>query len=343
WHQVKLPDGLKRDSNKLMAALRGLLEDRVLQDLSQLHFALPKQWVSGESVWVCVCDLSWLESHYRAFEDAGRAVGRIVPELSPALDAQQIYAIGRPQTDPLWLTDRDQGVVPLNLQLLDQGLSWIDLETPIQCEPAWANAIEQRSRRLTLERIGSHWAKALNSGWDLAQFGLQTHSRARAWRQLSAWMDEFRTSRAWRPARWGLLVLVLAQFIGLNAWAWRTQQGWAEQTQAWTAILKNSFPKVQVVIDAPAQMQREVDRLQKGSGQLARSDFEMLLQQMGETWPKGKPTPSQLNYRNGELKWPLSALSASESVGMRDKLTRRGFTLAQHQNDWLLHATELGK
>ena len=40
WHQVSLPAGLQRNPARLTAALHGLLEEQLLEEPEQMHFAL---------------------------------------------------------------------------------------------------------------------------------------------------------------------------------------------------------------------------------------------------------------------------------------------------------------
>lgn len=84
WHRISLPAGLGRSGARLQAALVGLLEDRLLQDPTQLHLALPAHWAAGEPTWVAACDKAWLHAHLQALDEAGLSVQRIVPELAPA-------------------------------------------------------------------------------------------------------------------------------------------------------------------------------------------------------------------------------------------------------------------
>ena len=50
WQRVTLPQGVGAQSPRLRAVLEGLLEERVLDDPAQLHFALPPQVPAGSPV-----------------------------------------------------------------------------------------------------------------------------------------------------------------------------------------------------------------------------------------------------------------------------------------------------
>ena len=92
WHQVQLPKGTlgrrffqEGGDLRLRAVLEGLLEDRLLDDVEQLHFALEPQATTEAPVWVAVCERAWLRSALQALEQAGFELSRVVPDF--ALDA----------------------------------------------------------------------------------------------------------------------------------------------------------------------------------------------------------------------------------------------------------------
>ena len=78
WHRLALPRGALKggmfqegSAGRLRAVLDGLLEDRVLDDTSQLHFALEPQPRLNEPVWVAACDRAWLHAWLEALAQAG--------------------------------------------------------------------------------------------------------------------------------------------------------------------------------------------------------------------------------------------------------------------------------
>jgi general secretion pathway protein L len=108
--------------------------------------------------------------------------------------------------------------------------------------------------------------QAAQSEWDLAQFDLAATGSARwvkAWVRLQQALWQ---SPAWRPARWGVAVLLLCQVLGLNAWAWKLQSDLHSRQSDLVQIMKQTFPDIQVVVDAPLQMAREVQGCAKLRG-----------------------------------------------------------------------------
>jgi general secretion pathway protein L len=68
WHAVALPAGKALSGQALRALLVGLLEERVLDDVQQLHFALQPEWKPGQTHWVAVCRKDWLQGHLQVLE-----------------------------------------------------------------------------------------------------------------------------------------------------------------------------------------------------------------------------------------------------------------------------------
>ena len=74
---------------------------------------------------------------------------------------------------------------------------------------------------------------------------------------------DFLQAPGWRPARWGVLLLLLANVMGLNAWAYKERSAQQSRRAAIGQTLTQTFPAVRVVVDAPLQMQRQFDLLRR--------------------------------------------------------------------------------
>ena len=343
WHRVDLPPGLHKQASRLHAALQGLLEDRLLDDPAQLHMALQAGWQGTARPWVAVCEHAWLNAHVQALEQAGLAVHRIVPELAPSSGPVHITALGDADTGWLWVNHPDRGVWGQPIQPLRQlitrlGLSPQDIDSAeVQAEPAVAALVaETLGRAAQLIPPGQHWLNAIATDWDLAQFDLRANAQTR---HLKNWQRHLSTlwhSAAWRPARWGAALLLISQLVGIQAWAWKTQALWQAEQQSWTQILRESFPQTQVVVDAPLQMAREVERLRQASGQLSVGDLESMLVALGQGLPAGTAAPRQLNYQNGQLQLPDFQLQAAEQTALQGHLQSQGYRLRAEGQGWLM-------
>lgn len=341
WHRVTLPAGLGRSSAKLQAALQGLLEDRLLQDSAQVHLALAPQWTAGTPTWVAACDKAWLQAHLQTLQAAGLTVQRIVPEFSPPASGQSGHALGDESNGWLWCTDAEHGVSGWPVAAAAQMPNgWLASAT-LQAEPGlvrWAQA--RHGEAVALVDSAAHWRTAAASAWNLAQFELQTDARTRRLQGLRQTCDTLVRHPQWRPARWGLAALLFSQLVGLQAWAWMTRQQWQTEQDQWPQILQQSFPKVSVVVDAPLQMAREVARLRQASGQLTPQDFESQLQALGSALPPDVTAPTQLDYQEGQLRWPAPALSAAQQTAFEQALQRQGYRLHSEANTQALQLLE---
>lgn len=341
WHRVELPPGLHKQAGRLQAALQGLLEERLLEEPAQLHMALQSGWRDAARPWVGVCNRLWLSGHLKALEQAGLEVHRIVPEIPPSAGPLQLWALGDAQTGWVWTADPERGVWGMPLQPLRALPSALGLEpqalqnADISAEPAVvAPLTEALARPARLMPPGQHWLSAIASDWDLAQFEFRTHTQARLFKTAQRALSALWRSPAWRPARWGLALLLLGQLLGLNAWAWKTRANWQAEQHSWTLMLRERFPHVQVVVDAPAQMAREVERLQQASGQLSPGDLENLLAALGQALPTGSRPPQQLAYQSGQLRLPGFQPNTSEQAALKSALQTQGYLLSADSEGW---------
>lgn len=347
WHRVALPAGLHKQPGKLKAALQGLLEERLLGEPAALHLALAPGWKTSAQPWVAACDRQWLSAHVQALEAAGLSVHRIVPELAPNPGPAQLLALGEAENGWLWCNHPDQGVWGLPLQdvpLHGEGLWASDeerVQTDVQAEPAVvADASQRLGVQARLMAPGQHWLAALASGWDLAQFEFQANANSRLLKRWQRTASQLALHSAWRPARWGLGVLVVSQLLGLNAWAWKTRADWQAQQQAWTHTLQQTFPHIRVVVDAPLQMAREVHRLRQSSGQLASHDLEAMLGALGQALPANLSAPRQWRYQTGQLQLQDFQLSASEQTTLSQALQAQGYQWRAEGQTWLMTVRE---
>lgn len=285
WHQVQLPRGTARGSARLRAVLEGLLEDRLLDEPDTLHLAVAPGRGNDGPLWIAACDRAWLRSALQVLETARRPASRIVPEFAPEGDGA-LYGLGDADR-PVWVAAGPDGVfsAPLSqaslalLPTLPDGL-------PVVAEPAVAALAEHASQRqVVLQQAPQRWLQAMQSRWDLAQFDFASSGRARSLKKFSSGWGEFLREPRWRPARWGIALLVAANLAGLNAWAWQERAAIAGKRDAARAALTQTFPQVKVVVDAPVQMEKEVAALRQAAGGSAARDLEAMLAALGRAAP----------------------------------------------------------
>ena len=325
WHRVELPRGIGPRSPRLRATLVGLLEERLLDEPEALHLALDAQAGNGGGpAWVAVCARRWLDGHLQALEHAGHPVARIVPELWPHAGPLQLTATGEPERAQLLASGTG---VPGGAQALPLSPATLALLRPTgandalqaQAEPAVAALAEQLLGQPTaLISPAQRLLQASAAPWDLAQGELARTGAAWASRRAgAAWRDLLHAPR-WRPARWGVAALLLAQLLGLNLWAWQTQRELDARRADVRAALTRAFPQVRVVVDAPVQMAREVAALRQGTGAIAPPDLEPLLAAYAHI-ARPDAAPTALEFSTGTLRlqglaWPAETLAQAQTA-----------------------------
>ena len=358
WHEVQLPKGLlakgfltEGGSPRLRSVLEGLLEERVLDEPSQLHFALAPNARDGAPMWVAACDRAWLRGWLQALEASRHPVTRVVPEFAPgesqtvfeggerdanSAGSQVLHVIGTPQQAYIVFSPVDQtddstqkaalSVLPLSASSV--ALAHWPESSPILAEPAVAALAEGLfKRRVDLQQNTQRWLSASQSSWDLAQFDLQNNSRSRSWKRVSSLASSLIRAPRWRAARWATAGLVVVNLVGLNAWAWSERNSVQAKRVAIKEVLTSTFPQVKVVVDAPVQMARELALLRQAAGGTTTTDFDSLLTAVG-TLSAGDTTPAAVDYAANEIRVRGLGLSAAQVAQAADQLTRQGLRVS---------------
>jgi general secretion pathway protein L len=341
WHQVQLPKGTlgrrflqKGNPPRLRAVLEGLLEDRLLSDTAELHFAIEPQPQMDAPIWVAVCDRAWLHSALGVLEQAGRPVRRIVPEFAPESWPETLYVMGEPNDAHLVHTQKGVTVWPLSRATVAL-LNWPENHR-IVAEPVAAALAESLfNRPIELQQASQQALQAALSQWDLAQFDLLNSSRTRIGRRLAESVRRFFKAPHWRAARVSLLALLLINLAGLNAWAWKEQSLITAKQLAIRNVLTQTFPKVPVVVDAPVQMRREVQALQQASGTASGQDLETMLSTLAGAAPD-IGSPETIDFAAGELRLKGLKIKPDDITVMAFNLQRRGYSALVEGNTLLV-------
>ncbi|MGM9513593.1 type II secretion system protein GspL [Roseateles sp. DB2] len=329
WHLLKLP---KAQRGKLQAALGGLLEEQLLEDPEQLHFAIAPQADEEGRSWVCVCHRSWLQGPLDALEQAGRMVERVLPLSWPG-EAARAHVLDRQgdaeaQDHALSLVLSDaRGVStlpldgPLARQLLGPGLAelaWTASPDAVQAAERWVG------HPVSVQASGQRALQALQGPWNLRQFELVP--RTRGLQALRQWGRQLMTP-AWRPARLGLVGLVLVQVLALNVQAWQQKSRLREAQAVMSSLLMNSFPATRVVHDAPQQMRQAADALRARAGLIGERDFEALLSAAATAWPADMPPAEALKFEDGRLAFPATSWNPAQIDAFKRQLASEGWAL----------------
>lgn len=332
WHGIDLPQGVGPGAPRLRGILQGLLEEQLLDEPEQLHFALSPGVTPGGRACVAICDHAWLQGHLQALEAAQRPVTRIVPELAPSDGPSLAYAVEGGDQPWLLVTGRAcGGVMALPLTQATLALLPRDDAAPLQlvAEPGVAALAEQILQHpVPLQQRSTRALLAAQSPWDLAQFDLTSSGRARTMKRLTTLLREGWHAPAWRPARWGIGALVAAHLIGLNAWAWQERTSWQTRRAAIDDALTQTFPHVRVVVDAPLQMSREVAALRQATGTNSSRDLEAMLSAVASAAPAGWAVDA-IEFSAGEARLKGPPLDAPATARLINQLQPLGYAARQ--------------
>ncbi|MDB5742158.1 MAG: hypothetical protein JWR68_473 [Polaromonas sp.] len=351
WHRLALPRGALKaglfqegGAGRLRAVLDGLLEDRVLDDTSQLHFAIEPQPRADEPVWVAACDRAWLHGWLAALAQAGRAASRIVPELAPpsgsASASTSLYVTGSADHAQLMLAGPD-GVTLMPLSVATAALVTWPEEAEVLAEPAVAAVAEHFfNRPATLQNASERWLVATQSGWDLAQFDLLYNRATRTRKQLSAMVSALFRAPRWRAARWAAVALLAVNLVGLQVWAWKERSAQATQRAAIHTALTSTFPDIRVVVDAPVQMARALADLQRANGISSSADLETMLGRFQAAAPK-LAGPSAIEFIAGEMRLKGIDPAAAGPGPISSQLQAQGYSTRMEADSLVLKQERL--
>jgi general secretion pathway protein L len=352
WHQVQLPQGslpkawgMQQGWTRLRAILDGLLEEQLLDEPTALHLALQPDAASAAKPWVMACDRGWLTAWLEALSEAGLQVKRIVPAHTPETLAQQVHVVGdadRPELiglqSPADGAQMQPGVLACALSPVASTLLGELSERTVLAEPAVAEVAEaQLGRAVVLQPRAERLLQAAAGSWNVAQFELAARVRGPRWSLARAWLGILLQAPQWRAARWSALALVLINLVGLNAWALHTRQGLQQQGAQLRSLLTQTFRNIPVVVDAPAQMARQVQDLQRNRGALSPQAMEALLNHVAALAPPSFRITG-LDYAGGELQLSAAAMSTAEQTRLVQALKARGVQAQWQGGRWTLRA-----
>jgi len=334
WFHVNLP---KAGRARMRAALAGLMEETLLDDPEQLHFAIESGATGGGKSWVAVLHKAWLVDHLAALEAAHVFVDRVAPASwpqSPSLGHFYGFELSETgltgQIGLRWSSS--DGVADLRLDGSLVRKLFPPAAMPVAewtATPAAAEAAEAwLGSHVTVVSPALHYLKAVNSPWNLRQFDLAPRARgARALRQLYRGAMH----RAWRPVRMGLVGLLVVQLLGINLWAWHQRAGLDARRTTIEQVLRSTHPQVRAVLDPEVQMQRETALLRAAAGRPGDDDLESLLGAAASAWPADRGPIDGLRFEPGRL--------TLSSTGWRNDQIE-AFRGALHSGGWQLEVNE---
>lgn len=331
WHRLTLP---RLSAAKLRPALAGLLEEAMLEEPDDVHFALAQKPDPGEATWVAVVQRAWLSQLLAELDAAGLPIDQVVPALMP-LAPNATGAIAQFRADPrahepadaalpLLAVAHAQGVVELPLAG-GWARQWITSLSDVSwsAPPGVAAAAERwLGAAVPVQPQAERLVAAARTGCNLRQFDLAP--RHRGTRLLREGLRQF-LGPQWRALRWGLAAIAALHLVGLNAYAWQQGRALSERRTAIDELLRSTFPQVRAVLDAPAQMQRETEILRAAAGRAGDGDLEVLMAATAAAWPDGLPPVQALRFEPGKLSLAAPGLGGPQLAAIRERLRAAGF------------------
>jgi general secretion pathway protein L len=311
-----------------------VLEEEVLEDADLTHFAVAPDPTAGEPTWVAAMDRVWLRAELAALEQANVFVDRIVPAAWPDDPPCGHFAEtdshengGEEGVTLTW--SHPDGVACLRLH---GGLARAVVPLPAPHGTRWsatpgaaASAEQWLGTTVNVMPPAQRLLQAARTLWNLRQFDLAGRTRGR--RALRDAVRKF-MSPGWRPVRWGLAGIVVANMIGLNLWALHQRSAIAARRDTVLAVVKSTFPKVSEneIRRAPLLvMQREADAMHLAAGRPGETDFEPMLQAVASAWPQDQPPVENLRYENGRLTIAAAGWGAPQLEQFRSRLRPGGW------------------
>jgi general secretion pathway protein L len=342
WHRTVLP---KAPGSRLRAALVGVLEEALLEDGEDVHLALAPAAIAGQPTWVAAVSRRWLRAELAALEKAEVFVDRVVPMAWP--DDPPIGHFAETAVDPgstahgiaLHWAHAD-GVATVRLQ---GGLARALVPSPAPAETRWsatpgavAAAEQWLGGPVRVMPPGQRLLQAARSLWNLRQFDLAR--RTRGGRALRDSLRQF-LSPTWRPVRYGLGALLVAQVVGLNLWAWHQRSAIDAKRSAMQNLVTTTYPNVSaqdVQRDADAVMQRETLALRTLAGRPGDSDLEPMLQAAASAWPADRPPVETLRFEPGRLTLAAVGWSTEQIAQFRGLLRTSGWAVEASEGRLIL-------
>jgi general secretion pathway protein L len=279
---------------------------------------------------VAITSRAWLAEHLAQLEAAHVFVERVAPLSWPdELPRGHFFEAPAGGTEGTLLRwSHLEGVATLPLQgslarqLFPPGLVHAAQWT---AAPAVATTAERwLGTSVTVLTPAQRALAVIDSPWNLRQFDLAP--RARGVRALRLLSRSF-MRKPWQPARYGLAALVLVQLLGLNLWAWHQNREVTARREAVTATLTGAFPQVRAILDAPVQMQKQLDLLRASAGSVGDQDMETLLGAAASAWPADRPPTDALAFEPGRLTLSGQGWNQPQIDNFRGQLQSEGWQL----------------
>lgn len=329
-------------SARLKAALPALVEDQILGDPADCVLALAPlaSGQDGGTRTVAVVQRAWLEVLVKTLAAQGaQAIAALPAQLClplppapgsaaaalAATDAGLELTLRKSVQDGLGLTVAPQPEAALHLLRALAGDAPLTVYVPAALLAQY-QPLAPGVAGLALET--DHWAHWISAA-QAAKSGVAPDLAA----GLGAAGAQ---SRAWQRWRWPLRLAALALLVnvaGLNIEWLRMKREAAQMRESMVQIFRAAYPKETVILDAAAQMRRNIAAARAGSGQVGSDEFTAMAAAFGEALAMtGKrDVVASMEYRERALTIKLKPNSTDGATlqQLQNTLAARGLALAE--------------
>ena len=300
WHCVVLPPTVKlQGDTRLLPVLQSLLEEALLDEPDQLHIALMPDAAPGQPCTLAVCDRGWLGAWLEVLERAGIKVDRLVPEMAPDVLGENGLCTGA--THSGWVSLLSADGMPLTVPL-HSGV--VICQAPrYEALPATYSEAEHTFGRDRVQLLAEQdWMqRMLQTRWELMQHGFASNTLERLRRKLLACVRDLLHAPQWRASRMAVLSLAAVCVLGTNLQLWQLQRELKAKQDAVLVTVQQTFPQLRVIVDAPLQMQRELETLRQKAGLQGAEDLEPMAAAAGAALKNIGVAAQALEYNGAEM------------------------------------------
>lgn len=309
-----------KNIQRIQQAIPYVLEDRVIDDVDALYFAIKKSTSDNldNKYDVSIINQHYFETVIKQLEKAGVYADKMIADYFLLAEDTSLFFDGK----RLLFNNSEikfSSAIDSTLFLGDESFNKDKSLKLINCDKADVENIEliklKESLDVTEEQCELHPLVYLvknrsNSNVNLLQ---GTYKKKKDWSKTGKrWLPVTILFTVWLLVQGSLFIL---DYISLN------KQNKSLNSEI-TKIYKKTFPKSRKIIDAKAQMQQKLTALQKRKGQSGRSFTEMLSNSASIfSSSKGLKIKS-LRYYDGRINLEIEIASLQALDKLKDRLSK---------------------
>ena len=315
----------KKSRNLLRQAIPYLLEEQLVEDVEELHFALGE--LEGDEIAVAVVSSARMDAWLEQLRQAGIEPHVIIPEtLALPLETDAWTVLTGQQGRLLLRTGQQAG---MELDLANAGtLLKVALEEAGEARPATLAIYECGELSVNLTGLDIELTRAPVKGHILSLLVAGYLSTSPINLLQGAYSRRERIGQYWRPWKVPLaLTAVLLLLAVINSLV-DYQRLSSEKSRLWNQIVatyKKTFPEESNVPYPQRQMEEHLKQLQGGGGGAGALSFSELLAKAGQFF-KAAPTLKiqRLSYKNGSLEVALTIADLQKLDQLKQQLAGKG-------------------